>query len=259
MWKATMSSANELQKMLEEFPAQIEMNKLRSFTRVSAWSVGCLSLMLILSSPVCAQSQPSLQQMRAMLPMISAKLDANPKDANLLYSRAAICQQLGDLQGALTDSTAAISVDPNFMYAYNIRFVVYMQLKDFTKALGDAQQLIRIQPDANAYCGRGNAYISLNDYTRATQDFASAIKVKAGCGEAYDGLGEIAYKLKRYQDAVGYSSRAISLDPTIYDAYYFRGKAYEGLGKSQLAQRDLEVAKSHGYKPGEVFIQMKNP
>ena len=52
----------------------------------------------------------------------------------------------------------------------------------------------------------------------------------------------------KYQRAVDDFSQAILLNPKNAMAYANRAMAYEKLGKKKLAQKDLERAKSLGYK-----------
>jgi tetratricopeptide (TPR) repeat protein len=92
----------------------------------------------------------------------------------------------------------------------------------------------------------------MKQYANALKDFSSALHLNASSAPAYDGLGEAAYRLGKYQESVAYCNRALYLDPRCADALYFRGKSYEALGKTTLAQKDLERHHKSPQLPGSV-------
>ena len=129
-----------------------------------------------------------------------------------------------------------------------------MKVKDFPLALNDANTVIKLKHDASSYCNRGAAYLDMKQFDNALKDFSTALHLNPSSAPAYDGLGETAYRLGKYQESIAYCNRALYLDPRWTDALYFRGKSYEALGKKTLAQKDIGSALSRGYKPGEPFV-----
>ena len=51
----------------------------------------------------------------------------------------------------------------------------------------------------------------------------------------------------KYAEAIVDLSKAVCLDPKYGKAFYNRAKAYEKLGKSDLAKKDQETAQELGY------------
>jgi tetratricopeptide (TPR) repeat protein len=61
-------------------------------------------------------------------------------------------------------------------------------------------------------------------------------------GFSYNNLGQYERAIQDYDDT-------FRLDPQYAQAYYARGYAYQGLGKSTEAERDIAKAKELGYNP----------
>ena len=53
----------------------------------------------------------------------------------------------GDYDGAIADFTEAIRLAPNYVYAYNIRGVVYRQKGDYDRAIADFEEALKINPN----------------------------------------------------------------------------------------------------------------
>lgn len=225
--------------------------------RFFSFLTGVCVAVIVATVPACGQQLPSQEQMRSMLPDLTEKIQSNPKDVQSLSLRGFIYQQLGNPTNAVADFTQALDAAPTSeeaLHCYNFRLTAYMQLKDFPHALTDASAAIKLKPDAMAYSNRGAVYLYLKQLADAIKDDSKALQLNPSYGPAYDGLGEAAYKLGKYQDSIAYCNRALYLDPRNLDALYFRGKSYEALGKKMLAQKDLESARSRGFKPDQPFI-----
>jgi len=57
-------------------------------------------------------------------------------------------------------------------------------------------------------------------------------------------LGEIGLKQGDLELAVGFLQRALKLDPSNYYAHYFLGRAYQQLGRTEDARREIEQTES---------------
>jgi len=86
---------------------------------------------------------------------------------------------------------------------------------------------------------RANAYFSLQDYTRAAEDFTQLIKLEPKDYVGYSNRGECLLKLDRPQDALADFNQALSLKPDDDYTYANRGMAYFSLGKNTEALADL--------------------
>jgi tetratricopeptide (TPR) repeat protein len=62
---------------------------------------------------------------------------------------------------AIEDFNKAISLKPDYAYAYNNRGVVYGQLSQYQRAIEDFNEAIRLKPDyADAYNNRALVYFN---------------------------------------------------------------------------------------------------
>ena len=92
---------------------------------------------------------------------------------------------------------------------------------------------LEIEPDyAEAYLGRGNAYVKLENYTAAIADYSSALKIEPDHALANINRGDLYYNLENYKDAIADYSNAIRIDPDDAISYRYRGIAKENIGQS---------------------------
>ena len=74
--------------------------------------------------------------------------------------------QRGDLDAAINDFTTAVAFDPNYARAYPNRAFVWYRRGRLDEALKDFNKTIELKADADAYDGRGNAFIDLGSMRR---------------------------------------------------------------------------------------------
>ena len=156
-------------------------------------------------------------------------------DANLRQGVARASFYLGwlyqvpghDTQRTLEAYTQAITLDPNYAYAYNNRGNAYAAQQQLDKALADYTQAITLDPNyANAYYNRGNAYAAQQQLDEALADYTQAITLDPTDAHAYNNRG-IVYRTQQQLDkAVADYTQAITLDPKLALAYYNRGLVY---------------------------------
>jgi len=80
-------------------------------------------------------------------------------------------------EAALKYLDTALSLNPNYAYAYQNRGVVKNVLKLFPEALADFNQALKLKPDKNnagIYLGRGISKLYLGDKTGACEDWRTA-------------------------------------------------------------------------------------
>jgi tetratricopeptide (TPR) repeat protein len=95
-------------------------------------------------------------------------------------ARGEAYQAKGDIEAAIIDYGAAISLDPDNAEVYRHRGIAYRILGDYDRAIADFSQAIRIDPqDAGAFLNRGGAYHAKGDNGRASADYDQAQKLNA--------------------------------------------------------------------------------
>ncbi|MDD4888542.1 MAG: tetratricopeptide repeat protein [Phycisphaerae bacterium] len=184
----------------------------------------------------------------------------------------------GRLDEAIEELTTALKQNPNFPEAYSNRGeaqrlraeefegaegveLLQMAIRDF----GEAVQ--RNSGFAQAYNFRGLAQFSLGRrtgdlqrYAEALKDFGMSITCKPDYAAPYAGRGWLRLEMAKdsrgerqaetFQLALGDLSKAIELEPKLWQAYNHRGFIRARLGKVEEAIRDQTTA--HELAPREV-------
>jgi tetratricopeptide (TPR) repeat protein len=105
-----------------------------------------------------------------------------------------------DYRGALADYDRAISIDPNYALAYNIRGLVKAsKLQDYRGGLADMNRAISIDPKlAEAYRNRGELKSEvLHDVRGGLADYDMAIQLDPKFALAYGSRGLLKHDLLR--------------------------------------------------------------
>ncbi len=151
---------------------------------------------------------------------------------------------LNDWQGALADYNQAISLSPNNAAPYNNRGgLKHTRLNDTQGALADYNRAIALDPTmALAYYNRGIVKVGkLNDVQGAIADYNRAITLNPNYSYAYNNRGNVKYQ--RLNDTLGALAdynQAIALDSKNAEAYYNRANAKERLNDVQGALADFD-------------------
>ena len=111
------------------------------------------------------------------------------------YNRGISKKNLKDYQGAITDYTKAIELDPDYADAYINRGISKRNLKDYYGAITDYTKAIELDPDdADAYNNRGVVKDDLKDYYGAITDYTKAISLDPDYASAYNNRGIVKEK-----------------------------------------------------------------
>jgi tetratricopeptide (TPR) repeat protein/V8-like Glu-specific endopeptidase len=131
----------------------------------------------------------------------------------------------GDYDGALNNYNRAISMNPQYAFAYNNRANLYLQKRELRKALGDYNRAIALQPNlALAYGNRGTVKTELQDTKGALTDYNRALSLDPNDDLALNNRGFI--KDEKFNDVAGALAdynRSIAINPYQVIAYNNRG------------------------------------
>ena len=72
--------------------------------------------------------------------------------------------------------------------------------------------------------------------------------VHAESALAYVNNGDEYYKIEKYKESITEYTKAIEINPQLYQAYNHRGRAYYRLGENKKAEADFAKARQLGYK-----------
>jgi tetratricopeptide (TPR) repeat protein len=164
---------------------------------------------------------------KAAIADFSTVLQANARDTTALYFRASAHNFLQQYPPALADLATVVQVDPNFVDAYFLRGVVYLDTNQPQLALTNLNKsftLIQADPSKKyilprLYGNRSGAYYLLKNPTKALADANQAIELDPKSGRAlyYRGLvkadqGDIANALSDLEAAAAIFQEAKSAD-----------------------------------------------
>jgi tetratricopeptide (TPR) repeat protein len=161
-------------------------------------------------------------------------IQLNPESAAVYLNRARTYESKGDLGRALADFDQSLRLDPgNAATKQNRERIAAAddrktcESTPSEEAIAACGRLINLNPDdADAYIGRGNAFLVKTDYDRAIADFDQAIKRDPKFVLSYYDRG-VAYTLKAdYDRAIADFDEAIKLNPKFSLPYNGRGGAY---------------------------------
>jgi stress-induced-phosphoprotein 1 len=103
----------------------------------------------------------------------------------------------GDFETAVTEFTAAIGFNPNDHVFFSNRSGAYASLKQFDKALEDADACIQLKPDwAKGYGRKGLALSNLRQWEEAKAAYSKGVEIdgNAACAQ---GLKDVESAMSR--------------------------------------------------------------
>ncbi|SEQ06400.1 Tetratricopeptide repeat-containing protein [Hyunsoonleella jejuensis] len=148
-----------------------------------------------------------------------------------------------DYSGAVEAFTKVIRFFPNDYKSYSQRALAYMELNKYRLAFDDFGACILIRPDSESYYNRGYALLEINYYKEAKDDFLKAIERNPDNTPAYFYLGVSQFLLSDFLSAIKSLSFATNKDQMDYDAYFGLAMAYYYLNDFDKAKEKFERAK----------------
>jgi len=143
----------------------------------------------------------------------------------------------------------AIKNSPRKARAYNERGVVYINKKNYVKAVSDLNIAIQLDPNyVYAYINCGNAYSLQGKISEAIKYFTKATTINPNYAGSYYNLAN-AYGVKGDIDkAIENYTLAIKISQNFAEAYNNRAHYYLLKNEKKLAQEDIKKAKKYGHK-----------
>ncbi|MFK8056593.1 MAG: tetratricopeptide repeat protein [Saprospiraceae bacterium] len=95
--------------------------------------------------------------------------------ADVFFNRGNVRSKLGNKKGAIEDFDQAISINPNYVEAYQNRGAEKDEIEDYEGAIEDYNRSIEVNPESVlAYFNRGNTNYRLNNKEQACADWTKA-------------------------------------------------------------------------------------
>ncbi len=135
-------------------------------------------------------------------------------------------RQLLSLDEAPPYYTDLINNKPDYAWAYACRAIAWQYAGNLDRALTDAEERLRLEPDAAAYNSRGSFYLRKNEYEKALDDFNQAIRLHPNFSAAYNHRGLLHSFRRDYDRAISDYTIAIGIDPLNAIAFNNRSLAW---------------------------------
>lgn len=147
----------------------------------------------------------------------------------------------------------AMRLAPNQASWPHLLGYLYQQTGRLEAAATQFQQALRVQPDDRAAAVRlGQVYLGLNRLRDAREQFESVEAVFPALSR--NGLGEVALRERRYDDAVTHFRAVLQRVPQASSVHYSLAMAYRGLGRLDEARAELERRGSAGLNVGDPIV-----
>ena len=122
---------------------------------------------------------------------------------------------------------------------------------DYACAVAEYEAELAINPGyAPALSHLGEVYWRLNRFDESEEVLQRAIWLDSTSAEPYVTLGKVYFKKGQWMTAEHMLQRAIAGDPSNYTAHYFLAQAYKATGKPEAAEREMSVATRLQQKQG---------
>ena len=190
----------------------------------------------------------NLGQTEEAIEYFNKDIAENPKNGYSYCWLGAIYSTNGEYGRALDAANQAIKLLPRkdteyLGFAYAARFSIYVCMGDTTQALADICQAIKQDKMTTDYLkDRAQIYYEQGRLDLADADYRKMIELKPGDVIGYMGLGRIANKQKRWEDAIRQFDIVTKLASEYSQGYSFRAEAYNGLEKWDEATDDIVKA-----------------
>ncbi len=148
---------------------------------------------------------------------------------------------------AITLAQKAIDADPKYVEAREFLARLRLEDSDTKGAITEADAALAIQPDALDALAI-HAVVDLLADKPATEWFRKIFTKNPRYGKAYAIAAYFFVLNRRYEDAITYYKKAVSVTPDLWEAHSQLGLNEMRLGREADARRNLELAYNNGYK-----------
>ncbi len=149
------------------------------------------------------------------------------------------------VKDAILDFNSAISIDLEFVIAYQERAAAHEFLGQFQKAISDYEMGLELEPNnTELSTNLGVTYGKIRDYEKAIEYFDFSIETNPNEPSAYCNRGLAKYYNKDNEGALLDYAKSIELDEDTksYRAFLNRAMLYNFIGKIELAINDINTA-----------------
>lgn len=189
----------------------------------------------------------------------SKVITTDPKFAKAYNDRAAAYKELGKTEKAINDFKQAIKIQPNLGIAHSNLGALYRKEKNYAEAIRYYSQALDLdQHNLWVRNNRALTFFEQGDYVSASNDLSFILELDPENVFALNNLAGIALKNKKYQEAVDYATKAVTLNSSFGQSYLNRGIAYEMLRNETAACENWKMARDLGVDIADSYFQRTN-
>ncbi|XP_052040667.1 tetratricopeptide repeat protein 6 isoform X1 [Apodemus sylvaticus] len=149
----------------------------------------------------------------------------------------------------IIDLSTAVNMDKNSYTAFYNRALCYTKIGEHQMALRDYGIVLLLDPgetiSLNTFINRGLLYTELKQYGFALEDFKQAALLSETNVSLCQATAMCHHRIKEFEGAVEFFTRAVKINPRFVDAYIGRGNSYMEYGQDEAmiqAQKDFLTA-----------------
>ena len=159
------------------------------------------------------------------------------------YLKASTAYTDGKYHQSLDILNAVLQHDPGNASALNLRGLVYLSLKEPTKAKVEFDDALTHEPRLRAaYVNRGETHLRLKDHEAAVRDFSEAINISGKQDDTYRRRARALAHLGRKDEAIADYTTCLRINPKSDVALLARGTLYGEAKKWKESITDLLAA-----------------
>jgi tetratricopeptide (TPR) repeat protein len=182
-------------------------------------------------------------------------LDRDPKNAQAYYGLALVSADGFDSK-AKEYAAKAIELDPKLYQAHELLANLYLEDSDTAQALAEADEALKISPEALDAMAIHAAVEVLAD--RSPDQWLAKIRaVNPVYGEGYAIIAHHLVFNRRYEDGIAYYRKALEVDPRLWSARSQLGINLMRLGQEDEPRKQLEMCYDNGYRNDETVNSLR--
>ncbi|HEY6442308.1 MAG TPA: tetratricopeptide repeat protein [Candidatus Acidoferrales bacterium] len=182
-------------------------------------------------------------------------LQRDPKNSRA-YLGLALVSADGFDSKAIDWASRALAIDPKLVEAHELMAKLALEDSQTDEAIRQADDAIRLSPDALDAMAIHAAVEVLADRSPDTW-LAKIQQVNPAYGEAYAIVAHHLVLNYRYEDAVDYYRKAIAVDPQLWSARSQLGINLMRLGQEDEPRKQLEMCYQNGYRNEETVNSLR--
>ncbi len=132
---------------------------------------------------------------------------------------------------------------PNNSDTYSKFGNLYVEMKDYKKAIEEYKKAINFNPKNHLYYNNlGNALAEIKEYKNALTSYRKAIKIEKNFLETYINMGDVLRIIGEYSEAILAYNNALKINPKSTKAYVGMGLAYSKIRNFKEAITNFSTA-----------------